>query len=347
MTDASAVTTDAISLAGVATGVGSWPGTVPREAASVILGELDRLPHLVELPARGLGADMIGRAGAILVDIHLDVSTTGYRVAARHSTVAKRAADLLHQDLDAMEEAWESAGVIGSGRTVKLQSAGPLTLAAEVELGTGHRVLTDPGALRDFSESLGEGLARHAAEVTRRLGAPTLIQLDEPVLPAVLAGTLTGRTGLERVPAIPEPEALAVLDATIHAAARPTLVHCCNPAVPADLLRRSAAIAVGFDVSVLTAADLDGIGDLLDAGKELVLGLVPSVAPAVPPTWRELAAPAVTLIDRLGFPRTTLRSRVAVTPRCGLAGASTEWARHALRLCAEVSRAFTEDPESL
>src|SRR5574340_670781 len=94
-------------------------------------------------------------------------------------------------------------------------------------------------------------------------------------------------------------------------------------------------------VSVLDACGLDGIGTLLDAGTDLVLGLVPSVAPTTRPQWRELAGPAVTLIDRLGFPRTTLRSRVAVTPRCGLAGASLEWARRALRLCAEVSRAFT------
>src|SRR5712691_2780701 len=38
-----------------ATGVGSWPGTDPREAIAVILGELPHLPHLPELPARGPG----------------------------------------------------------------------------------------------------------------------------------------------------------------------------------------------------------------------------------------------------------------------------------------------------
>ena len=67
--------TQDISLAGAVTGVGSWPGTDPREAATIVLGELGRLPHLVELPARGLGADMIGRASALLVDLQLDVST--------------------------------------------------------------------------------------------------------------------------------------------------------------------------------------------------------------------------------------------------------------------------------
>ena len=41
---------------------------------------------------------------------------------------------------------------------------------------------------------------------------------------------------------------------------------------------------------------------------ELALGLVPTDgARARAATWRELAEPAVTLVDRLGFPRTTLR----------------------------------------
>ncbi|MGW4337786.1 methionine synthase [Rhodococcus koreensis] len=339
--------TQGISLAGGVTGVGSWPGADPREAATVVLGELGRLPHLVELPARGLGADMIGRASALLVDLQLDVSTSAYRVVQRRGSVAKRATDFLNQDLDALEEAWESAGLVGADHVVKVQSVGPLTLAAEVELGTGRRVLTDPGAVRDFAESLGEGLARHAAEVTRRVGAQVLIQFDEPRLPAVLAGTLSGRSRLETVRAMPEPEALAVLEAALAGSGGVTMVHCCSADLPTDLLRRSSARAVGLDVSQLAPADLDGIGELLDAGKELALGLIPTTAPAVPATWRDLARPAVTLIDRLGFPRTTLRTQVAVTPACGLAGADGSWSREALKFCAEVSSAFTDDPESL
>ncbi|MDF3308050.1 methionine synthase [Rhodococcus sp. T2V] len=339
--------TQGISLAGGVTGVGSWPGADPREAATVVLGELGRLPHLVELPARGLGADMIGRASALLVDLQLDVSTSAYRVVQRRGSVAKRATDFLNQDLDALEEAWESAGLVGADHVVKVQSVGPLTLAAEVELGTGRRVLTDPGAVRDFAESLGEGLARHAAEVTRRVGAQVLIQFDEPRLPAVLAGTLSGRSRLETVRAMPEPEALAVLEAALAGSGGVTMVHCCSADLPTDLLRRSSARAVGLDVSQLAPADLDSIGELLDAGKELALGLIPTTAPAVPATWRDLARPAVTLIDRLGFPRTTLRTQVAVTPACGLAGADGSWSRDALKFCAEVSSAFTDDPESL
>lgn len=331
--------------AGLATGIGSWPGTDAREAAAVIIGELPALPHLVELPARGLGADMIGRAGAVLVDMHLDTTTTGYRLRGGRGALARVAEDLLEQDLDAFEEAWELAGA-GTDRTVKVQSIGPWTLAAHTELATGKRALVDRGAVRDLSESLAEGVARHAAELRRRLGVSTVVQLDEPALPAVLAGSLQGRTMLETVPAVPEPEVQHVLDVTLSGLGSPTAVHCCSGGLPADLLRRSVADAVSFDLTQLTAADLDAVGELLDSGTTLLLGLIPTTAPEKHPTWQELAKPAVSLIDRLGFARTTLRS-VSVTPACGLADADPAWARTALRLAKDVSAAFTEAPESL
>ncbi len=174
-----------------------------------------------------------------------------------------------------------------------------------------------------------------------------VVQLDEPALPAVLAGTLTGRTSLESVPALPEPEAQHLLETALAAIGRPVAVHCCAPGVPTGMLRRSGVDAVALDVAQLTAADLDGVGELIDAGTTLLLGLVPSTAPdAAVPTWRELAGPATALIDRLGFPRATLRS-VGVTPRCGLAGADPAWARRALRLARDIAAAFTDDPDSL
>ncbi len=93
-------------------------------------------------------------------------------------------------------------------------------------------------------------------------------------------------------------------------------------------------------MSLIGSRDLDGIGQLFDAGKELALGLVPSVEPEKPVTWKECAMPAVTLVDRLGFSRELLQTQVAVTPRCGLSGANLDWARAALRLCTDVGKAL-------
>ncbi|TDP41881.1 methionine synthase [Nocardia ignorata] len=334
-------------VGGIATGIGSWPGTDPREAAATIIGELPDLAHLVELPQRGIGADMIGRVSALLVDLRFDSTTRGYRLAARPGAVSRRARDLLQFDLDAIEEAWETTGLVGTGRVVKLQSAGPLTLAAEVELPGGHRILTDTGAVRDLSESLAEGLARHADEVRRRLGAEVVIQLDEPQLTTVLDGSLRGPSILNTISALPEPEALRILDTVIDAQSAPVLLHTCASRPALATIGRTAAAGISFDASTITTADLDVLGDIVDRGKKIALGLVPTEQPAAPTTWRAIAEPAVRLIDRLGFPRTTLATQVLATPGCGLAGAPLDWARKALSLSTDVARAFTEDPESI
>ncbi|MGI5217076.1 methionine synthase [Nocardia sp. CA-290969] len=334
--------------AGVATGVGSWPGTDPREAAAVIVGELPGLPHLVELPGRGVGADTVGRVSALLVDMRFDTTPRGYRLAARPGGVSRRAHDLLRTDLDALQEAWENAGLRGSGRPVKVQAAGPLTLAAQVELPHGHRVLTDRGAVRDLADSLAEGLAAHIAEIAARLETEVVLQLDEPSLADVLNGSLRGASVLNTVPAVPEPEALSILDAVLAPQRVATLVHTCANRPPLDFLRRSAAGALGFDLATLSGtAGLDAVGEALDAGKHLVLGMVPTTKPGTPPTWRDIAEPGARLMDRLGFPRSELARRVTVSPACGLGGASLGWARDALRLAADTAKAFAQDPESL
>lgn len=332
---------------GIATGVGSWPGADPREAAATVVGELGQLPHLVELPARGVGADMIGRVSGLLVDMQFDSTTRGYRLGARPGTVSRRANDLLRTDLDALEEAWETGGLAGSGHPVKVQVAGPLSVAAEVELPGGHRILTDSGALRDLSESLAEGVANHVAEVSKRLGTQVILQVDEPHLTSVLNGTLRGVSVLNTVRAMPEPEALHVLDTVAARQSVPVLIHSCADRPALGFLRGTAASAIGFDLAAIGTRDLDRIGELLDAGKYLVLGLVPTAEPAKPVTWRDIAEPGVRLIDRLGFPRRLLAEQILVSPACGLAGASRSWARRAVTLAAETARAYADEPEAL
>ncbi len=334
-------------FAALTTGMGSWPGTDIRESASVVLGELPEMPHLVELPARGLGADIIGRTGALMVDIELDVRTSGYRVAQGRSMTSRRALDLLHEDIDVLEELWETGGYASGHRVLKVQSAGPFTLAAQVELRFGHRVLTDRGAVRDFAGSLAEGLRRHCDELASRLGVEVVVQLDEPSLPAVLAGSLSGVTGLDTVRAVPEPEAIELLDSVISQLGVPVAVHCCGGDAPVDLIRRSAAQAAAIDIAFLKASEFDSVGELLQAGKTLMAGLVPATVPDRIPSWREVAAPAVRLVDRLGFPRSVLATQFSVVPTCGLAGATPEWARKALDLARNVAEEFRDAPDSL
>jgi methionine synthase II (cobalamin-independent) len=336
-----------VSIFAAATGIGSWPGSSPREAAEVVVGELHTLAHLVELPARGVGADMIGRAGALLVDMGIDTVPRGYRIAAGRSAVARRAISLLDEDVDALEEAWEKAGLRGSTRTVKVQAPGPITLAAQLELPGGHRAITDPGALRDLTGSLAEGVAAHRAEVARRLETTVVVQFDEPLLPAALAGRLTGVTSLSSVHPVDEAVAVALLDQCVATVGGEVALHSCASELPWKALQRSTLHAISVDVSTLVAADLDGVGEFVDSGRTAMLGVVPTVAPERRPSVEEVAKSVAAITDRLGFSRSVLRDRVGITPACGLAGATTAWARTALETAQKVADGFADDPEAI
>jgi len=332
-----------------ATGIGSLPGTDPDEANRVVAGELPDLPHLAELPGRGVGADMIGRAAGLLVDLSVEVVPSGYRVAARPGRDHRRAVDLLRFDLDAFQAAVEDA----KPSVVKVQVTGPWTLTSLVELPRGHRVLTDPGALREFAASLSEGLAAHVAEVAKRTGANVVVQLDEPMLPSVLRGMLPTPSKLGLVPPFPEPEVRELLGSVIEAARRatgqPVVVHCCADKPPLRLLRASGADALAFDLTLLRqapAAVLDEIGETWDDGAVLFLGLVPTTDPGQPVTLKALAQPAFDLADKLGFARSLLTERAVPTPGCGLAGADHTWARRAMALSRDLGKAFAEPPET-
>ncbi|OIN80110.1 methionine synthase [Mycobacterium malmoense] len=335
-------------LAVKASGIGSWPGTAPRPAAQVVVGELaDALAHIVELPARGVGADMLGRAGALLIDVAIDTVPRGYRIAARPGAVTRRAASFLDEDMDALEEAWETAGLRGGGRVVKVQAPGPITLAAGLELANGHRAITDSGALRDLTASLAEGVAAHRAALARRLDTPVVVQFDEPSLPAALGGRLTGLTALSPVAALDEAVALTLLDTCVAAAGADVLLHSCGPELPWNLLQRSTIGAVLVDAGTLRPADLDGIAAFVESGRAVMLGVVATTAPQRRPSAEEVAAAVVAVTDRLGFGRAALRDRIGVTPACGLAAATPQWARTAIELAHKAADAFSRDPDAI
>lgn len=335
------------------------PGVDPLESARVLAGELPELMPFPELPARGAGADTLGRAAALLVDLAVELVPSGYRVTARPGMDQRRAADFLRRDLDAVERAVAEADVAPG--VVKVQAAGPWTLTAGVELERGHRVLTDRGALRDFTESLTEGLAVHAAEVAARTGARVMVQLDEPSLPMVLAGDVPTPSGYGSVAAIPEPEAqrlLAdVIDGLAEATGSPVIVHCCAVRPPVDVLRKAGADAIALDATGLgevSGSLAEEIGTAWQEGTTLFLGLVPTAeqgadrtqgADREPGTTRSLARPGLDLAARLGFSRRLLADSSVVTPVRGLADASPVLARKAITQARDLARLFREEAD--
>src|SRR3954447_16272771 len=119
-----------------ATGVGSLPGTAALEAAALTVQTLPGLPYLPVLPNRGAGADMIGRAFGVLTELYGTVAPSGWRFAAHPGKDHRRAMSYLDEDLDAFEERGQDlAGA------VKVQVAGPWTLAASIELHYGDKAL--------------------------------------------------------------------------------------------------------------------------------------------------------------------------------------------------------------
>src|ERR1700761_6929100 len=238
---------------GTATGVGSMPGENPMEAARIIAGELPDLPYLAELPNRGPGADITGRAAGLLVDLPVELAgPRGWRIAERPGLDVRRARSLLSSDLDAMEEALD-----GYEGPLKIQLAGPWTLAATIEqLRSLKPALADPGLVADLTSSLAEGVAAHVAEVAKRIpGATVLVQLDEPALPAVAGGGVPTASGLSRVRPVDEEVLRDRLREVLAAPGRYTAVHCCSRDLPFGIILSAGADAVSFDASLLRNTD--------------------------------------------------------------------------------------------
>ncbi|HWU06284.1 MAG TPA: methionine synthase [Streptomyces sp.] len=333
--------------ASAATGIGSMPGGDAREAAKTVTGSFadgQGMPYLAELPARGPGADMTGRTIGLLVEMYGHVEPSGWRISDRPGRDTRRARSWLGEDLDALEEFTQ-----GYDGLLKVQAVGPWTLAAGLELRGGEAMLGDPGACRDLAGSLAEGLRSHLAEVRRRVpGAEVVLQLDEPSLTAVLLGRVRSASGYRTYRAVDRQvvegtlrEVLAVNGEGL------TAVHSCAPEVPFALLRRAGADAVSFDFSLLTEREEEAVGEAVEGGTQLFLGVVPGLEAASTPlsdpggSVKEVR----TLWSRLGLNPGTLSESVVITPSCGLAGASPAYARAALAHCARAARSLADNPE--
>lgn len=324
----------------VATGIGSYPGDDAEdygEAVRTVLGLLPDLPHLPEMPGRGAGATMTGRAVGILAELGADLQPAGWRLTgAAPGADQRRARSLLAQDLDALEE--QAQGYAGR---LKIQVTGPWTLAATVERPRGDRILADHGGRRELAQALAEGLREHVADVRRRVpDAEVVVQVDEPGLPAVLAGAVPTASGFHRHRSVDAPGASPALEwvmsAVTESGATP-VAHCCASDVPISLLTGAGAQGISVDLSVLSVGAYDGLAEVVESGRTLMLGVVPATDPASPPDEGAVAERVLRLLDMLGLDPDSAGDLV-LTPACGLAGASVGWARRALELSARAAR---------
>jgi methionine synthase II (cobalamin-independent) len=94
------------------------------------------------------------------------------------------------------------------------------------------------------------------------------------------------------------------------------------------------------DATALGAAAYDELGDLLDAGDRLLLGVLPATDPAHAPTARAAADRARRLLDMLGHDPAEVADQLVLTPACGLAGATPSYARTTLAVLREAASVF-------
>ncbi|HYH73711.1 MAG TPA: methionine synthase [Nocardioides sp.] len=324
-----------------ATGIGSMPGAEAgdyAEAVRLVVGELPDLPHVPELPGRGVTAAMTGRGLAVVDGLSADLQPAGWRLTDASGVDHRRARSLLAQDLDVVEE--QAQGYEGAFKT---QVTGPWTLAATVEKPRGDKVLSDHGARRELAQSLAEGVTVHLADLRRRLRGVDrwIVQVDEPALSAVVAGQVPTASGFGRHRRVQAPEASAHLEwvvAAITDAGGEAWVHSCAPQTPWALVAGTGVSGLSADLDMLGPEDLDTFAEVLESGRTAALGVVPSTDPAGEPSDARLTERVQRWLDMLGLDPEVVGERLVVTPTCGLAGASAAWAPRAVRLSATVAR---------
>jgi methionine synthase II (cobalamin-independent) len=209
-----------------------------------------------------------------------------------------------------------------------------------MERPRGDRVIADSGARRDLGQSLAEGITQLVAELVGRLpDVEPLVQLDEPMLPAVLGGAIANASGLLRHRAI---ESSEVSGAIIHTrdrlATTPVVVHCCAADPPIELLRLAGVSGVLLDIDQLSSTDWDVVGATLEAGPWIGMGALPTDRMLGPD---QVARRVLQPLRDLGL-EPPVAARIVITPACGLASATRDGAVRALRTLRSAAEIVTE-----
>ena len=162
-----------------------------------------------------------------------------------------------------------------SARELKIQLVGPLSLAAGLHLHNGERALLDHGARRDLAASLAAGVGGYLGRVAAAVpGARLVVQIDEPDIAAVLAGTIPTASGYRTLRAVAASETREawrlVMDALRAAGAAEVVLSVPEIEAPIELVLSAGADGIAVPLKALTNRQWEQLAGAVEAGKRLL-----------------------------------------------------------------------------
>lgn len=317
------------------TGIGSVSCENPREAAELVFDLFPHLPFVPELPSAGVGSDFVGRTASLLHDLHVDVQPSGWRIVDKAGADERRAKSAMSHGLDAFHEVFD-----GFEGRIKIQVAGPLTLTALLETSRAGSLLSDEIATKDVAQSLAYGVELLVADLHRRLPGVTsvVVQIDEPLITQIMRGAIKSASGFGRIRIPSQDEVISLISP--FARDNQLVMHSCADSLPIELLGRTAINALSLDASLIGRNEYEPLAELHDRGKSIWLGVLGGVDRQLPSV-----SATVTFVQNLardiGLPLESL----ALTHKCGLAGASPEYARVSTTHLGNVAQELQERSE--
>lgn len=295
----------------------TFPGTSFAQAAEVIAGETGELRTVPLLPSRGLRADHVAFTCAMLPELPIEKGPRSWRVSQRPQILTRRAWDTFEQDKDELEAAW------GNNVPLLTHALGPLSLAVELELSNGHRMITDRGAVRDLVEMLAEAIAREISTLRSRFQQPAAVHLYEPHLDALAQGSIPGTHDFDEIRAIHRKDITEILQrfvGIIRSKMQPeeqSMKHLRHIGLASEPSETALEVmgAIGVDVVLLDLQKVRGTQALDSCGALLASRITPAfILGERNISARQAAIQIARRYDELGLDRSLLTAATATVP---------------------------------
>ncbi len=323
-----------------ATGSGDWPGDQLVDAIYRIRGELGapHLPFLPQLNQGGYRNTSLARTCCCLSQLEFDLASFGWRLSSGSSNEGRLARSSWAGAINTL------ADLIGQesspGQNLKIQLLGPISLANQIYLPSGERASSDSGARRDLRDSFLAGLPDWLRLLQEAApGQRLILQVDEPDLGPVLAGTVASVSGYRNLPAVTIQEVAETY--SIYSRQLEPLVSQVILATPQleNALPFAAYFAgITLNLSYNNTSDWEKLAEHLEAGRRAWLGLptgqeAESLTKQAHTFWR--------MWRMIGLPAKTVEL-LTLTEGPGIKNLNPQQATAALGRLTELARAVSE-----